>query len=192
MDYTIGWDYISKDWGETLKQSLFYFLINLLPIIGSLIAAGWGLKVTNHAIRKKKGIPGVFEDLGNELIEGLKYTFLVVIWVLPLLFFSFSFYFYPATNYSTIIFMVLIVLALIYGLMLPLQTCFYVKSKEMSDFFKLRAIMQIMYENLGNYLVLILVSIAYLLISIIPVIGSGVSIIALNKLLGSWFAEKTK
>ncbi|MBD3312602.1 DUF4013 domain-containing protein [archaeon] len=196
MDYSLGWDYLSRDWGETLKQSLFYFIINFLPVIGSLIGTGWMLRIIRQGISKKKGVPEVFKNVGDELIEGLKYTALVIIWTLPLIIITLLYIFTPSVTYSNqyiiILSIIFIILIVAYLLLLPLQTCLYAKSRSMGDFFKLRRVFKILSKNLGSYLVLLIVSFAYMILGFIPVIGSGMSLLAVNKLLGSWIAEKSK
>lgn len=196
MDYSLGWDYISNDWGETLKQSLFYFIINFLPVIGSLIGTGWMLRIIRQGINKKKSLPGVFKDVGEELVDGLKYTALIIIWTLPLIIMVMLYIFTPSVTYSNqyviILSIIFIILVITYLLLLPLQTCLYAKSSNMGDFFKLRKVFRMLSKNLGSYVVLLLVSFAYMFLGFIPVIGSGMSLLTVNILLGSWFAEKAK
>ncbi len=209
VKFETPWNYITRDFKNTLKQSFLAFVSLLIPIIGWLAILGWELEILEYAIKKKKKIPGIFEEFGKYFSEGVKYfLFLLIILLLfvVILFFPFIGVFYNSDLIflSLFIFIPLIfILIVLMNLIIPILKCRYVEKREFSAFFNYKKAWKIMTKNFWDYIFAIIIIIVYgwgisICMTIISstIIGlvsvmffTGISILVRNKIIGTWYAE---
>jgi len=83
MEYGKAFTYLRED-PDWIKKWGLAGLILLIPVLGSILVAGYGVEVTRHVIRDEaRPLPG-WSDLGNFAIKGLIATVIGLAYTLPL------------------------------------------------------------------------------------------------------------
>jgi hypothetical protein len=71
-----------QDW---IKKVAIAALVSLIPIVGPLLLAGWGLGVTRRVIRGDATPLPDFSDFGGTLVDGLKIFVIGFVYMLPII-----------------------------------------------------------------------------------------------------------
>lgn len=70
-----------------LEKLVILLILGIVPIIGGLIIGGYGLRVIRHALNDEEGLP-MLDDLGGDLIRGVKVFVVSFIYGIPLMILS--------------------------------------------------------------------------------------------------------
>jgi hypothetical protein len=71
-----------QDW---VKKILIAAIIPLIPLIGSLAVAGWGIEITRRVIRGEATPLADWNDFGGYLGKGFQFLIIVIVYVIPLI-----------------------------------------------------------------------------------------------------------
>lgn len=84
MDFgkAFSYQFEDQDW---IKKILIAAVIPLIPIIGSLIAAGWGVEITRRVIQNDPQPLAEWDDFGGYLAKGFKLVIIGLVYALPLI-----------------------------------------------------------------------------------------------------------
>ena len=84
MDFgkAFSYQFEDQDW---IKKILIAAVIPLIPIIGSLVAAGWGIEITKRVIRHEPLPLADWNDFGGYLGKGFKMVVIGIVYALPLI-----------------------------------------------------------------------------------------------------------
>ena len=77
-----SYQFEDQDW---IKKILIAAVIPLIPIVGSLIAAGWGVEITKRVIRHDPQPLAEWDDFGGYLAKGFKLIIIGLVYALPLI-----------------------------------------------------------------------------------------------------------
>jgi hypothetical protein len=84
MDFgkAFSYQFEDQDW---IKKILIAAVIPLIPIIGSLIVAGWGVEITKRVIHREPVPLTDWTDFGGYLGKGFKMVVIAIVYALPLI-----------------------------------------------------------------------------------------------------------
>jgi hypothetical protein len=74
-----------QDW---IKKILIAALVPLIPIVGSLIVAGWSVEITKRVIQRDPRPLADWNDFGGYIVKGLKVMVIGLVYALPLIILS--------------------------------------------------------------------------------------------------------
>ncbi|MDD4353023.1 MAG: DUF4013 domain-containing protein [Candidatus Nanoarchaeia archaeon] len=212
-----AYKYISKDYKETLIFCVFAAMAIFIPVIGIMLLMGLSIRIISNSINKKEKIPKVFENFGNDILNGLKYSLFIIIIMIPFcVIFASSFgVIMNATmsgNSSNMmdvminmgnlwILAALVIIA--YMLIIPALTANFAKEQKFSAFFEINKAFSIVFGNFSAYLKMILISIIYTVVLsfiagitsftvIVPILISPLQVLIHGNIMGTWFNEVSK
>ena len=84
MNYGYAFSFQFKD-DEWIKKFLIAALFTLIPIIGPLFLAGWGLEITRRVIAKDPEPLPPWNDFGNYLVKGIQLIVIGFVYALPII-----------------------------------------------------------------------------------------------------------
>lgn len=84
MNYGYAFSFQFKD-DEWIKKFLIAALFTLIPIIGPLFLAGWGLEITRRVIVKDPEPLPPWNDFGNYLVKGIQLIVIGFVYALPII-----------------------------------------------------------------------------------------------------------
>ncbi len=87
MNFELAFSYVFKD-PDWIKKVLIISVIQLIPILGQLVAAGWMLEITRRVGRGETPehcLPDL--DFGTQLLDGLKMLLVGFVYFIPVLIF---------------------------------------------------------------------------------------------------------
>jgi hypothetical protein len=84
MDYGNAFTYQFKD-DEWIKKFAIAALFILIPIIGPLFLAGWGLEITRRVIAADPEPLPPWNDFGNYLVKGIQLIVIGFVYALPII-----------------------------------------------------------------------------------------------------------
>lgn len=84
MNYGYAFSYQFKD-DEWIKKFAIAALFTLIPFIGPLFLAGWGLEITRRVIKQDPGPLPEWNDFGNYIVKGLQLIIMGFVYALPIL-----------------------------------------------------------------------------------------------------------
>lgn len=84
MDFgkAFTYQFNDQDW---ITKILIAAIIPLIPIIGSLVVAGWGVEITKRTIRMESQPLADWNDFGGYLLKGIKVFLIALIYSLPII-----------------------------------------------------------------------------------------------------------
>src|SRR4030065_1188818 len=84
MDFgkAFSYQFEDQDW---IKKILIAAVIPLIPIIGSLVVAGWGVEITKRVIHHEPFPLADWNDFGGYLGKGFKMAVIALVYALPLI-----------------------------------------------------------------------------------------------------------
>lgn len=216
VEFQNAWDLISKDWKETLKFTLFSFLLMLIPLIGPFLFMGLMIRTISTLLEKNE-LPEVFQDFKKMLINGLKYLLsMFIIWLIILLISLFSLLpliistgiptsqldLLPLLASPLLIlpFILLPGLSLLYLIILPTTIINYAREEKVKELFNFKKALKTISNNFGGYLkMLIIVFINLILVDIIMGLVSftilpallmpGLNMLITSKFWTQWYKE---
>jgi hypothetical protein len=84
MNYGYAFSYQFKD-DEWIKKFAIAALFTLIPIIGQLFLAGWGLEITRRVIVKDPVPLPEWDDFGNYIVKGIQLIIIGFVYSLPVI-----------------------------------------------------------------------------------------------------------
>ena len=86
MDYGLAFTFIpnsSKDWiSKALMGVVFALFIPL--VVGGIALTGWSIAVARRVIRGEEDVLPEWSELGQIIIDGLKFIAIIILWNIPL------------------------------------------------------------------------------------------------------------
>lgn len=84
MDFgrAFSYQFDDQDW---VKKILIAALIPLIPIIGSLAVAGWGIEITKRVIHREPMPLADWDNFGGYLGKGFQFMIISIVYALPLI-----------------------------------------------------------------------------------------------------------
>ena len=84
MDFGRAFSFVfdDQDW---IKKVAIAAVISLIPIVGPLLLAGWGFRVTRRVIQGDPTPLPDFSDFGGTLVDGLKVAVIGLVYMLPVI-----------------------------------------------------------------------------------------------------------
>ncbi len=202
VDFNSPWEYLSKDWNNTLKFIVLGAALFLIPIIGVWAVTGLTVKIISSVIKKNEEIPDVFEDFWDNVLNGLKLSVFhfiigiisIIIIVLPVIsdittILSMDNIIMGMENmimgviFSSLGLMILLTLAifLITTILLPGLTCNFAEKKKFSALFDFKKSYSLVSSNWGAFFMMLLVNFVYGLS--ISLLGSLLSVTVIGTIL---------
>ena len=80
-----SYQFEDQDW---IKKILIAAVVPLIPIIGSLVTAGWGVEITKRVIRRDPQPLADWNDFGGYLAQGFKLLIIGLVYALPIIIIS--------------------------------------------------------------------------------------------------------
>ena len=84
MNYGYAFSFQFKDDGW-IKKFAIAALFTLIPIIGQLFLAGWGLEITRRVIKEDPEPLPEWNDFGNYIVKGLQLIIIGFVYALPII-----------------------------------------------------------------------------------------------------------
>ena len=84
MDFGKAFQYQFED-QDWIKKILIAAVVPLIPIVGSLVTAGWGVEITKRVIRREPLPLADWNDFGRYLGNGFKMLVIGLVYALPLI-----------------------------------------------------------------------------------------------------------
>jgi hypothetical protein len=178
---TITFVFDDEEW---LKKVLIGGCLMLLPIVGQLMAMGYGLEIARRVVKGHPQPLPEWEEWGQIAMDGLMSMVISFVWGLPLALVStclaIPFVFISNGDDGGAIFWILIscfslliiLLALLVALVSPAAVVHYAVTGEFGKAFQFREIIAMVRQNLGAYLMVMLV-----VVVVVPIISSLGSIL---------------
>jgi hypothetical protein len=82
MDFGRAFSYVFQD-PNWLKKVAIAAVLNLIPLIGSLIVLGWGLEITHRVINNDSELLPEWNDIGGFLGKGFQAFVVTLVFLLP-------------------------------------------------------------------------------------------------------------
>ncbi|MDD5499846.1 MAG: DUF4013 domain-containing protein [Candidatus Nanoarchaeia archaeon] len=204
-----AYKYLAKNGSETLIFCLLLALVGFIPVFGGLLITGLLIRIISNTINKKEGIPKVFGNMEEDLMNGLKLSVFHIIAMIPFaILMIWSFFSARNTNlgiFSMIAALMLpiTILTITYWIIIPPLIANFAKKKKFSAFFEMGKMFKAVFSNFGLYLkyvgICVLYSIAVFAISvalsftvIIPLLGTSLMLLVSARLLGEWHVDAIK
>lgn len=170
MDFGKAFSYPFEDreWGSKI---LVASLIQLIPLIGSLIVTGWGFEITRRVIRKEPTPLADWNQLGDYLVRGLQICVIGLVYALPIILFSTCTSLLFITPYSsgssdtlsavaTIATIVISIFSIIYGILIafliPIALGHFAATNQFAAAFQFKEIFQLLKSAPAAYLLVLL------------------------------------
>lgn len=178
---TITFIFDDEEW---LKKVLIGGCLMIIPILGQLMALGYGMEIARRVVKGHPQPLPEWEDWGQIAMDGLMNMIVTFVWSLPLILISsclaIPFVFLPTGDEGGVLFIVLIscfslvilVGAILVAVLSPAAIVHYAVTGELGKAFQFREIFDMVRQNLGAYLMVMLV-----VIVIVPIISSLGSIL---------------
>ncbi len=198
------YDYVSRDWDDTIIFILVTILLLFIPIIGWFALGGIYIKLLSDAFKKKKKLPKVFENFWKKFFDGFKLFLILLITIIVLLIVSVT---VLTAGYNIITYLIVLIIGAFLGLLLASLSCNYSLKKKFSAFFEIETAIKIMLKDKENTIRLVLLLFLYGLVKeiikelskynlvlniIISLIIIPISLIVSAKLTGDWYRENSK
>lgn len=84
MNYGYAFTYQFKD-DQWIKKFAIAALFTLIPIIGQLFLAGWGLEITRRVIKEDPEPLPEWNDFGNYIVKGIQLIIIGFVYALPII-----------------------------------------------------------------------------------------------------------
>lgn len=84
MDFVKSFSYQFED-QDWVKKILIAAVVPLIPIIGSLITAGWGVEITRRVIHRDPEPLADWDNFGSYLAKGFKLFIIGLVYTLPII-----------------------------------------------------------------------------------------------------------
>ncbi len=181
----VGFVFEDQDW---LKKVLIGGVVWLIPIVGQLLAVGYGLEVARRVVKGHPQPLPEWDEWGTKIVEGFMNGVIGFVWALPIIVVAscFGFLLIPLTNsggdevgflsivLSLCIGLIVLIYSLALALVLPAAVMNYVTTGELGAAFRFGEIFGMVRANLGAYLmVLVVTAIVTPLISMVGSVALG-------------------
>ncbi len=191
VDFKTGWEYISRDFGNSIKESVLILIAGIIPVVNFAVA-GHYLNLIKNSAEGQEEMPSMFNNLGGKIIEGLKMVVFMIILMLPVILLNLI-SFFPLIRgllsfFSGILGFIGII---VYMIVLPPLVINYAVERNLSALFSFGKAFRMIKKDLKNYIMLLLFNFVYSLLGAVPVVGTGLSLLAQSKIMGTWYAEST-
>jgi Protein of unknown function (DUF4013) len=217
LNINSAYKFIAKDWKETLIFCALAAIAIFIPIVGPLLLMGLSIKIISNSIQQNNEIPKVFENFGQNVMNGLKIMIFSIILTIPFMaIFAGSMGSIVTASVSQdpseivnvvlnmgFLWILVALLMLVYILVIPALTANFAKEQKFSALFSLNKAFSLVFGNFGAFLKMIGINILYsIAISfiagilsftvVIPLILSPLMILVSGKIMGDWFNEASK
>jgi uncharacterized RDD family membrane protein YckC len=174
MDIGRSFSYVTED-ENWVTKILLGGLISLIPFVGQFYLAGYALEALKNIIAGREvPLPEVTEDFGGKLIRGLLLSVITFIYFLPITLISTcsgvasSVFTNMAQNSDTAnaalttwgacLGCISLVYGILVALILPFVWSKYAETDQFGDAFKLSEIFELLKNNIGEAIIVVLVS----------------------------------
>lgn len=148
-------------------------VLQIIPVIGWLLNAGFAMKCYEKGIEEKSDMPE-WDDWGQKFINGVMVVCAVIIYmIVPLLAYSLGILLFGEPGFF--LFLVLFLLAVAFGFILPMGICNLAVYKRFTSAFDFSFLLRLLKADPGTYvrafLIYLLAVIVIGIVSMIPLIG---------------------
>jgi hypothetical protein len=174
MDIGRSFSYVTED-ENWVTKILLGGLISLIPFVGQFYLAGYALETLKNVIAGREvPLPEVTEDFGGKLIRGLLLSVITFIYFLPITLISTcsgvasSVFTNMAQNsdtanaglttFAACLGCISFVYGILVALVLPFVWSKYAETDQFADAFKLSEIFELLKNNIGEAIIVVLVS----------------------------------
>ena len=174
----LGFVFEDEDW---LKKVLIGGVVMLIPFAGQLLAAGYGMEIIRRVVKGHPQPLPEWDEWGGKIVEGLMSGVIGFIWALPIILIAtcISIVVIPLSENGdeTLVAVlascfgcIILVFSLLLAFVLPAAMAQYAVTREFGAAFRFGEIIGIVRENMGAYLMVLLVT--AIIVPIISAIGS--------------------
>lgn len=194
MDFgkAFSYQFEDQDW---IKKILIAAVVPLIPIIGSLITAGWGIEITKRVIHREPLPLADWNDFGGYLGKGFKMLIIGLVYALPLIIIgicptvllsvpyssnggSNDMLMYVAYAATACFGLIAILYGILLAFMIPAATARFAETDQLGAAFKFREIFALVKAAPMAYLMVILGTILSSFIASLGSIACGVGLLA--------------
>ena len=174
----LGFVFEDEDW---LKKVLIGGVVMLIPFAGQLLAAGYGMEIIRRVVKGHPQPLPEWDEWGAKIMEGLMSAVLSFVWALPIILVAtcLAVVTIPLSDSGdeTLVAVlascfgcIILVFSLLLAFVLPAAIAQYAVTGEFGSAFRFGEIIGIVRENVGAYLMVLLVT--AIIVPIISSIGS--------------------
>ena len=191
MEFGRAFSFVFDD-EEWIKKVAIAALVSLIPIVGPLLLAGWGVGVTRRVIRGDATPLPDFSDFGGTLADGFKVAVIGLVYMLPIILVQscsggIIAIAGPQVNEDTLTTIIAVsqacfgCLTLLYsifvGLMLPAAIGKFADTDELKAAFRFGDVFGLVRDNVGAYVIVLLGSLVAGLVASLGVIACAIGVL---------------
>ncbi len=185
---------------EWVKKILIGGLVMLIPFIGQFVAVGYAMEVCRRLIKGRPDLLPDWDDWGTKIVDGLVSSVIGFIWALPLMVLGGCLWlimvpvmgFDESGDTAGVLFVLLMVcfglIMLVYGLLLalvlPASITRYAATGEFGAAFRFGEVIGMVRDNLGVYLMVLVMTIVAQMIG-----GMGGIVLGCGALFTGFYAQ---